>query len=244
MIPDTGWWHFAFSNQQKTKDLMLEIIRLSGLISDFSIPQNHLFVLGMQDYFRKLFVDVTLREEGNLKYCSTPVARRKRRNLFCALMCSNEGEFCCEKIIRINETIMKGLLLRPGELRQCHSKPSGAYYYYADPLSVREKLSSLCLNMKFSENNIPFIIEEAVEFFMKLLSIHPFRNGNGRTAKVMLSSLLYRVLKIPVIIVNNKVLIECLEYGQLHDARYLKRFLMENVYYSLSLACFSLEIQI
>ena len=95
-----------------------------------------------------------------------------------------------EFIKKIHKTIMKDLLDNSGEIRQTIVKPRGSDNYYCLPKFIDKRLNNL--------NN--FVNKELLKkpskkdklllgclFFSEFLLIHPFGNGNGRTARILLS---------------------------------------------------------
>ena len=93
-------------------------------------------------------------------------------------------------IKEIHKIIMKDLLINRGEIRKTIVKPSGSDYYYCLPQFILKRLQDLInfvnkeLNKNPSKQNKLLL---GCLFFTEFLLIHPFSNGNGRTARVLLS---------------------------------------------------------
>ncbi len=108
---------------------------------------------------------------------------------------SNERTLCPELIKEYNRNVLKNLALDedtvPGEIRR-HSVTVGSVYRGAPAKDCRYLLERLCqwLNgQEFvppdDEFRIPFAIIKAIVAHVYLAWIHPFGDGNGRTARLI-----------------------------------------------------------
>jgi len=108
---------------------------------------------------------------------------------------SEDPHLCAELLCRYNRQVLEGLALdgdvKPGEVR-AHSVVVGRIYRGAPPEDCAYLLERLCewLNGKDFEQSeeryrIPFAILRAVLSHLYLAWIHPFGDGNGRTARLL-----------------------------------------------------------
>jgi Fic family protein len=91
----------------------------------------------------------------------------------------------------------------------------------------------------------------ASRFFIRFLYIHPFPNGNGRTARILLSALLVKHAIIPVSLFNvlddngksNHLYLSCIdEAHSFGNINLFNSFLIESVFNSLYRFVSSLDI--
>jgi len=113
-----------------------------------------------------------------------------------------------ELIQNIHKCVSKDLFDNGGEFRTINVKPSGYLYgAYIHFDNISKKIHALITfwNMQKakiisnSENNnmqLP-MIKLATVFFCEFLRIHPFKNGNGRTARLLLQYLLREICYTP-----------------------------------------------
>lgn len=145
---------------------------------------------------------------------------------------------------KIHGTIMHNLLENAGKYRVRDAAPSGQLHQlYTTPSKIDKCLNNLlkCVQSPLPD---PVSLTECIRlsayFFSTFLKIHPFSNGNGRTAKVLLSLLLEKQVGLPVLVRNSKekrtYYLECLE-----DTEKLARFVLESIFDSLNLFLFTLE---
>lgn len=97
--------------------------------------------------------------------------------------------------------IGKGVIDNAGKLRRMEVKPVGSNLIYMKPKYIKNELIKLldttanlcqCVN-----NDINECIAIGSVFFSEFLLIHPFSNGNGRTARLLLNFIIRRVIPIP-----------------------------------------------
>ncbi len=89
-----------------------------------------------------------------------------------------------------------------GEIRTVDVAPSNSSVMYAPVKRIAERLDYLVLFYNSAAASLPASdirsrVRLASVFFRELLLIHPFRNGNGRTARLLLSHLLRRLTVVP-----------------------------------------------
>lgn len=104
-------------------------------------------------------------------------------------------------IKKIHSLVMKDLLScdKVGVFRKTNVRALSSEVVYCTPSAIETKLQSLCdfINSEKIENTKD-AIRLASLFFSEFLLIHPFIDGNGRTARLLLSYILRKVSVVPV----------------------------------------------
>lgn len=77
-------------------------------------------------------------------------------------------------------------------------KSNGEIYHFTEPLLVKEKMEEFINWLQRSENLHP--IQRASEAHYKFVSIHPFVDGNGRTARLLMNLILMQNGYVPSVI--------------------------------------------
>ena len=80
-----------------------------------------------------------------------------------------------DSLISINNIITKS---KNHTLRKCEVKPAGYNYQYMESTKIEDELYRLIDS--FNEKRLP-----ESDFCKRFLKIHPFKDGNGRTCKVL-----------------------------------------------------------
>ena len=80
-----------------------------------------------------------------------------------------------DSLISINNIITKS---KNHTLRKCEVKPAGYNYQYMESTKIEDELYRLV--DFFNEKRLP-----QSDFCRRFLEIHPFKDGNGRTCKVL-----------------------------------------------------------
>lgn len=138
-------------------------------------------------------------------------------------------------IQKINSIVMKDLLSSAGQFRVKDVTAFGCNVKYCVSTKIENELTTLCTFI----NNLPQhttrdVIRRASFFFSEFLLIHPFEDGNGRTARLLLSYLLQSISTMPVSLyldTNSRAI-----YLDALNARNDRRFPPEKVV-SLVLTC-------
>lgn len=119
-------------------------------------------------------------------------------------------------IMAINQTLMNGLMENAGIYRTKDAKPSGSHFLYCRSEQIERRLTVL---VEFFQKEVSSLanglelILLATLFFSEFLMIHPFSNGNGRTARILLSLLLRTISVVPFSLSlssGRKVYLDCL----------------------------------
>lgn len=124
---------------------------------------------------------------------SHPILIKKLTNLKGAvkLILKNEiPPLTIDFIKKLHKKIMKDLLVNRGEIRNTIVKPFGSSNLYCLPQFIEKRLNELLnfvnLELEQKPNNSDKLLL-GILFFTEFLLIHPFSNGNGRTARILLS---------------------------------------------------------
>lgn len=138
----------------------------------------------------------------------------------------------------------KTVLTRRIEVGKYKTKPNhvvtqtGEIFYFESPEETPAKMFDLLnwYNEKSKENDVN-PIELATEFHYKLIRIHPFDDGNGRTARILMNFILMQ-FGFPPVIVKTEDKQNYFSVLQLADAGNLKPFMdyiTNNLIHSLEL---------
>lgn len=104
-------------------------------------------------------------------------------------------QFICE----LNRLLRKDLDRNPGAYRLDDRKPSGTDFEYPGPAYIESLMDDLFEYIHSSPNENP--IEKAIKIHTWFVTIHPFSDGNGRTARLLFSAVMF-VNSFPSIILS------------------------------------------
>lgn len=100
-------------------------------------------------------------------------------------------------ILKIHELILNGINdADKGKYRSVRVRIAGSNAILPNPLKVPDLMSDFC---KMLDCRVDSILK-AIDAHYKLVEIHPFIDGNGRTARLLLAFILLRINIIPLII--------------------------------------------
>ena len=103
-------------------------------------------------------------------------------------------------IISVHTIIAKELDF-PSDFRIAYSKPAQEDYTYLTPNLISSTLERLCTSTREALNTeVEFLprVKIVASFFTYFLHIHPFQNGNGRVARILISVLLVADTIVPI----------------------------------------------
>lgn len=170
-------------------------------------------------------------------------ATRELRNLYhaCNALFASDSKtdpLSIPFIQEINTMVMKDVLLSAGQFRTKGASALGCGVQYCLPSQIKDQLTALCTFVNQLERSTATtrdVIRRAAFFFSEFLLIHPFEDGNGRTARLLLSHLLRSVSVVPVSLYLDTVNPRAV-YLEALNARNDRRFPPEKVA-SLVLTC-------
>ena len=115
---------------------------------------------------------------------------------------------------------------------------SGDLFYFAEPHEVKSKMTDLIdwFNQKVKETSVnPIIL--ATEFHYKFILIHPFDDGNGRIARILMNFILMKFGYHPAIIKkeNKEDYYKVLRLADGNNIKPFIEFISESVFESLTL---------
>lgn len=100
-------------------------------------------------------------------------------------------------ILRIHELILNGINdAEKGKYRDVRVRIASSNAVLPNPLRVPDLMNNVCKILDSREDTIM----KAIEAHYKLVEIHPFIDGNGRTARLLMALILLRTNVIPVVI--------------------------------------------
>lgn len=89
-----------------------------------------------------------------------------------------------------------------GRYRQVDVKAAGTEYVYPPNYLLNDLISEFVSELNSNHNRHP--IEFAAQAHLRFVSIHPFRDGNGRTGRLLMNLLLLRT-GYPIVVISNQV---------------------------------------
>lgn len=91
-----------------------------------------------------------------------------------------------------------------GRYRQLDVKAAGTEYVYPPHYLLNDLMTEFVTWLNSSETAVQHPIEFAAEAHLRFVSIHPFRDGNGRTGRLLMNLLLLRD-GYPIVVISNQV---------------------------------------
>ncbi len=136
----------------------------------------------------------------------------------------NDSEITEKSILDVHQTILNGLDdMNAGFYRSCRVRISGSNTILPNPLKVPQLMTEFYdwLNKHLTNQPLTAIIAH-----LKFVSIHPFTDGNGRTARLLMNLLLIKFGYAPIIVrpTDRKKYLSAIEKYQTanNDETYLK----------------------
>ncbi|GBB87041.1 hypothetical protein RclHR1_01350016 [Rhizophagus clarus] len=153
---------------------------------------------------------------------------------------------------QLNQYICDGLTVDAGRYRLNYVKPAGENYVYMAPYLIEDHMNELFhqCQEKFRKENLQ--LEEAVKFgacfYTHFLNIHPFTNGNGRVARLLLSYLLSKFTAVPFsLYIGTKtrdVCLQCLRESRSFTPNALATLILESIYLTSYKICSVMDLDI
>ena len=97
--------------------------------------------------------------------------------------------------LQIHFLVLNNFPLHRGVYRDVHVETSGSHVILCEPLYIKEQLLELLRWYDTSTDN-PLI--KTAEFHIRFVHIHPFRDGNGRTGRLLLNLGLMQAGYLPI----------------------------------------------
>lgn len=98
---------------------------------------------------------------------------------------SSIDELSIEKIMQLHRIVGDGIIYNAGFPRLREAKPAGYDFSYVPANRIMMELTALLSWLKDSVlGNVS--VEILVKFYIRFLYIHPFSNGNGRVARIIM----------------------------------------------------------
>lgn len=142
--------------------------------------------------------------EENLTSSSKPLRNYieavNHAKAFCKILelIENTSNLDEKAILDIHRTILIGLDdTNAGFYRNCRVRISGSNTILPNPLKVPELMEEFYKWLSENIDNEPLI---AIMAHLKFVSIHPFTDGNGRTARLLMNALLLKYGYAPIIV--------------------------------------------
>ena len=92
----------------------------------------------------------------------------------------------------------------PGEYKRLPNhvlQPDGSIHHYVEPIHVPAEMAALCQWIAEREGTLHPAIVAAVTHY-NMVRIHPFDDGNGRGARILMNLILLRAGFVPTVIRN------------------------------------------
>ncbi|CAG8572393.1 4950_t:CDS:1 [Funneliformis caledonium] len=156
---------------------------------------------------------------------------------------------------QLHKQIGKGLIDNVGQYRTQYVMAAQDNYVYLAPNLIKDKIEELFRQCRENFQREDLELEEAVKlgacFLAHFLYIHPFMNGNGRVARLLLSYLLSRFTVVPLSLYlgtkTREVYLQCLREAQWYgEPPYkpsaLANFILENIYATAYHICVVMDL--
>ncbi len=126
-----------------------------------------------------------ITNEEELKVKEKAIVKRKLAYLYLQPM---KGNFDIEHLQKIHKFIFNDIYAFAGELRNCSLQKDDHIFCYPNEIRLRLIEILKTMNSEFSKdiNSINEFAFKLAPFYFELISIHPFREGNGRTIRVFI----------------------------------------------------------
>jgi Fic family protein len=107
---------------------------------------------------------------------------------------------------QIHEIIGKDLFEKPGEYRVSEAMAAVVNYRYVEASTIDSEIKKLFRQTRMMltkyKGEPEFLIKIASQFLIHFLTIHPFENGNGRLARILVSYILLAITFVPLSIIS------------------------------------------
>jgi fido (protein-threonine AMPylation protein) len=161
----------------------------------------------------------------------------------------NPKDLVPELAMSLHRTIGNKIILDAGCYRTIEVAPCGSSYRYVESIHIRDEMEVLftttsSLLVKF-QHLTSQLIRLGAYFLCNFLRIHPFSNGNGRVARILLSLIMSSVSIMPLSLYSHKnIYIECLIEARRtmpNNPESLATFILECLYKNTCDLCYLLS---
>ncbi|KAI9341150.1 fido domain-containing protein [Obelidium mucronatum] len=275
-LPDRNWWSPDYVTQPAVETLVLEMEKLSDRVKHGVSELHNDYLLGFDKFFRSQYLLESLVGEGILddrkgatmelveellNPSSTSKTAEKVRNLNEAVnflfpntifLPEQTQAFTPQLAINLHAIIGKDIISNAGCYRTKYACPSQEDYIYLAPHLIQKHMESL-----FAETNKSLAVADGLigrvkvvaSFLTGFLHIHPFSNGNGRVARLLVSALIGEYSIVLFLIAGTssgrETLLECLRESRKttpFTPVALARLLLENMQKFALNACTALDL--
>ena len=188
--------------------------------------------------------------EENLTSSSKPLRNYieavNHAKAFCRILelIENDSNLDEKAVLDIHKTILIGLDdTNAGFYRNCRVRISGSNTILPNPLKVPELMEDFYKWLKDSLDDEPLT---AIMAHLKFVSIHPFTDGNGRTARLLMNALLLKYGYAPIIVrpTDRKKYLAAIEnYQTKNDKETYIKFMLRILNRSMKIAINMFEIE-
>lgn len=188
--------------------------------------------------------------EENLTSSSKPLKNYieavNHAKAFCEILelIENNSALDEKAILNIHRTILIGLDdSNAGFYRNCRVRISGSNTILPNPLKVPELMEEFYKWLTENINNEPIT---AIMAHLKFVSIHPFTDGNGRTARLLMNALLLKYGYAPIIVrpTDRKKYLTAIEnYQTKNDEETYIKFMLRILNRSIKIAINMFDIE-
>ncbi|CAG8593225.1 16169_t:CDS:1 [Cetraspora pellucida] len=166
------------------------------------------------------------------------------------------NEFTPKLAINIHKEIGKGIIENVGEYRKKLTMVAEDNFIYMSPGLIEESMNKLFKSTREKFEKEELELEDVVKygacFFSKFLLIHPFMNGNGWVARILLSYILSKYTIVPLSLYSGvktrDIYLQCLReaqwYKKSNEPSALARYILECIYKTLYNICVVMDIDI
>ncbi|CAG8578617.1 10323_t:CDS:2 [Diversispora eburnea] len=155
----------------------------------------------------------------------------------------------------LHRQIGNELISNVGQYRTRHVMAVQENYVYLAPDLIEGKMNELSCQCREKFERTDLQLEEAIKygacFLVYFLTIHPFINGNGRVARLLLSYILSKFTVVPLSLYTGAktrdVYLQCLRearYQEPFNPSALATFILECVYKTFYNMCVTMDINI
>jgi Fic family protein len=154
-------------------------------------------------------------------------------------LCHKPHEIINESdILSLNSIILEGITDKRGQYRKNEVAILGSDVQLARAEEIKSLMAEFSQDLiKQQKDNIKHPVELASEAHYKLVKIHPFEDGNGRTSRLLMNAILIKN-SYPVIIIElaerNKYLTALNKTDKTQDLNYFNEFVYNKVLETLN----------